>query len=96
MPASAASSQATPRLPPRSLELRLKVAEIAGRFGTSTMPVRQALQDLHAEGLVELLKTGPELSLLKITPTHLTLLNPRLTADEIEGLLKNPAALTQM
>jgi DNA-binding GntR family transcriptional regulator len=34
---------------------RLKVAEIAGRFGTSTMPVRQALQDLHAEGLVELL-----------------------------------------
>ena len=35
------------------------------------------------EGLVELLKSGPELSLLKITPTHLTLINPRLTAEEM-------------
>jgi DNA-binding GntR family transcriptional regulator len=32
--------------------VRLKITELARRFGTSTMPVRQALQDLHAEGVV--------------------------------------------
>ncbi len=40
------------RFPPG---VRLKIGELAERFGTSTMPVRQALQDLHAEGLVILL-----------------------------------------
>ena len=35
------------------------------------------------EGLVELLQGKPEWSLLKVTPTHLTLLNTRLTAEEM-------------
>jgi DNA-binding GntR family transcriptional regulator len=35
--------------------VRLKLGDLARRFGTSTMPVRQALQDLHAEGVVVLL-----------------------------------------
>ena len=36
------------------------------------------------EGLVEVMKGEPGWSLLKITPTHLTLLNPRLTKREME------------
>src|SRR6202023_2927304 len=36
------------------------------------------------EGLVEVLQRRPGLSLLKITPTHLTLLNPRLSGEEME------------
>jgi amino acid adenylation domain-containing protein len=35
------------------------------------------------EGLVEVMKGEPGWSLLKITPTHLTLLNPRLTEREM-------------
>ncbi len=33
---------------------RLTIAEIAARFGVSQMPVREALQALHGEGLLEL------------------------------------------
>ena len=36
------------------------------------------------EGLVELMQGKPEWSLLKVTPTHLTLLNPRLTVEEMK------------
>ena len=36
------------------------------------------------EGLVELMQGKPEWSMLKVTPTHLTLLNPRLTAEEMK------------
>ena len=37
------------------------------------------------EGLVEVMKGEPGWSLLKITPTHLTLLNPRLTEREMRN-----------
>jgi amino acid adenylation domain-containing protein/non-ribosomal peptide synthase protein (TIGR01720 family) len=40
------------------------------------------------EGLVELIQAKPEWSLLKVTPTHLTLLNTRLTAEEMRHCTK--------
>jgi amino acid adenylation domain-containing protein/non-ribosomal peptide synthase protein (TIGR01720 family) len=36
------------------------------------------------EGLVELMQSKPEWGLLKVTPTHLTLLNSRLTPEEMQ------------
>src|SRR5262249_24547848 len=43
-----------------------------------------AAETAGVEGLVELLRRKPEWSLLKVTPTHLALLNARLTTEEMK------------
>ncbi|HEV2735730.1 MAG TPA: amino acid adenylation domain-containing protein, partial [Longimicrobiaceae bacterium] len=45
-------------------------------------PVRLLPEENPVEALAEVLRTGPDFGLIKITPTHLSLLTPMLTPEE--------------
>ena len=48
-------------------------------------PVRFLPEESPVEALAEVLRAGPGFGLIKITPTHLSLLTPLLTAEEARG-----------
>jgi len=61
----------------------LRLEEIAGRFDVSTMPVREALRDLEAEGLVTIFP-------------HRGAIVTRLSADELQDIYDIRVVLEEM
>lgn len=61
----------------------LRLEEIAGRFDVSTMPVREALRDLEAEGLVAIFP-------------HRAAVVTQLSADDLQDIYEIRATLEEM